>query len=132
MRADVSGMVAVLRDVADERARQHDKWGQQDHLSLDRALVERPGGCTPERMAEEFEIPTADRARSKCQLRGVRPDGDPDAWASILVEELCEAVEAGVLYHPSESAMRAELVQVAAVAVAWIEAIDRRANGGAS
>ena len=50
-------------------------------------------------------------------------------WAHIAVEEMAEAVEAatdaaqgrGVL-----AALRKELVQLAAVIVAWIEAIDRR------
>ena len=111
----------VLDEVAAERVRQDATWGEQNHPSLDRVLLERPGGCTPERMAEEYEIPTEERARFLLAAAVTR--GSP-SWAGILVEEISESVKAGVR---SDAACRAELVQVAAVAVAWIECIDRRA-----
>lgn len=51
-------------------------------------------------------------------------------WAAILGEEVGEVSEA-VLEQTFSGAppkhVRDELVQVAAVAVAWVEAIDRRA-----
>jgi hypothetical protein len=43
-------------------------------------------------------------------------------WVDILEEEVAEAAA-----ESDPAKLRAELVQVAAVAVAWIEAIDRRA-----
>lgn len=47
--------------------------------------------------------------------------GGTGTWSDILVEELTEAIEAD-----NDEDLRAELVQVAAVAVQWIAAIDRR------
>lgn len=45
-------------------------------------------------------------------------------WGHILNEEACEA-----LGESNAKGLRAELVQVAAVATAMIEAIDRLGNG---
>lgn len=85
----------------DERARQ--KWGQQNHpdapawVGVWAPLVERL-----ERAArEELEI--------------------APSWGPILLEEVGEALQAADL-----KTLRAELVQVAAVAVAWIQSIDRK------
>jgi len=119
--------VRVLTQIADERDRQDEKWGVQNHPSLDPVLTSRDGGCTPERMAEEYEIPTASRARFMCQLAAQRGDL---SWPQILVEELCEAIEAGVLRGEGPE-FREELVQAAAVLVAWVECIDRGAEGTA-
>ena len=49
-------------------------------------------------------------------------EGSASYWVGILMEEVGEAMQA-----QSASALRAELIQVAAVAVSWVEAIDRRA-----
>jgi NTP pyrophosphatase (non-canonical NTP hydrolase) len=46
---------------------------------------------------------------------------DPGTWLAILSEEIGE-VSRGILGEPG---LREELVQVAAVAVAWIENLDR-------
>ena len=78
---------SVLEDVSDERDRQDEKWGVQNHLDL--------------------------------------------TWNAIIMEELGEAAQEvltqqfGVM-GKGHGDLREELVQVAAVAVAWIEAIDRR------
>jgi hypothetical protein len=112
--------VSVLDDVRAERERQDAKWGQQDHVDVDSVLMGREGGCTPQRMAEEYGIPTATRAQSICDLRFKRGDG---AWADILIEEVAEAIEAAVI---APDGLRGELIQIAAVAAAWVEAIDRR------
>lgn len=57
----------------------------------------------------------------------------PDGWLAVLAREFCEAGnEANEHYKGrarSTDKLRAELVDVAAVAVAWIEAIDRKAAG---
>jgi hypothetical protein len=42
-------------------------------------------------------------------------------WTHILEEEVCEA-----LAETDQERLREELVQVAAVACAWVECIDRR------
>jgi hypothetical protein len=113
----------ILDEIGTERRAQDRKWGEQNHPDVDTVLMGRPGGCTPQRMAEEYGIPTATRARTDCNGRHRRGDG---TWADILVEEVGEAIEAAVLH--GEQGLRAELVQVAAVAAAWVECIDRRAR----
>jgi hypothetical protein len=116
----VSDRSTVLAEILAERTKQDEKWGQQNHPSLDRVLLDRVGGCTPERMAEHYNIPPAWRARNICDGRAKLGQC---TWADILVEEVSEAVEAGVIADPAT--MREELVQSAAVIVAWIESIDR-------
>lgn len=76
-------MYDALGDVKEERYRQHEKWGEQDH-----------------------------------------PD---TSWALVLGEEYGE-VRTAILHDifGGEGNLREELVQVAAVAVAWIEKIDRQ------
>lgn len=109
----------VLDEINTERQRQDAKWGEQNHPDLNMTLLAREGGCTPARMAEHYEIPSAVRATFLCEEMFRRGQG---TWAHVLVEEVAEAV--GTL--GDTKALREELVQVAAVAVAWIEAIDRR------
>lgn len=55
-------------------------------------------------------------------LAGARMSNDTGGatWATILLEEVAEA-----LLEEDRALIRAELVQVAAVAVKWVEAIDR-------
>ncbi len=65
-------------DIEDERQRQDEKWGVQNHNDL--------------------------------------------KWLAILMEEVGEVAKDMLKYGGD----RRELVQVAAVAVAWMEAIDRR------
>jgi hypothetical protein len=108
----------VLSDVFVERVRQEEMWGQQNHPDLDPLLVD--DCATPTQIALWYHIPTAARAKMMCaslvEEKGL-------TWPDILIEEVSEAVEAA---GESPEALREELVQVAAVAVAWIEAIDRR------
>lgn len=101
-------MSAVFEELAAERARQDAKWGPQNHPGVDPFV--------------DYGIPTADVARTACETAAKQRSV---TWGHILVEELAEALEAG-----SEAALRRELVQVAAVAVAWIECIDRRSAAG--
>jgi hypothetical protein len=93
----------VLADVAAERARQDDKWGEQDH-------PDGTGAFKPE----------ADAARERCER--LFASGHP-MWWPILLEEVYEA-----LAEEAPIKLREELIPVAAVAVAWVEAIDRRAS----
>lgn len=105
--------LAVLMEVANERARQDKKWGEQNH----------PSGTGDERrMLRDTTLPTwgtvcyratalTDRAAQNGSL----------TFLDILLEEVGEAFSE----HDDEG-VRGELVQVAAVAVGWIEAIDRR------
>ncbi len=90
-------------DVARERLRQVEKWGEQNH----------PDGTGGEHA--EFLV---DVSRFACE--NARKAGTL-TWLDILREE---TEEAAAEVDPEK--LRAELVQVAAVAVAWIEHIDRR------
>lgn len=93
---------AVLSDVQLERENQDRKWGEQNH----------PDGTDIERAT--FAQIARDICRAKAQA------GTLD-WADILYEEVAEAFA-----EVDRIKLRAELIQVAAVAVAWAEAIDRR------
>lgn len=94
----------ALKEVAAERERQDAKWGEQNH----------PDGTGFAGSARD-----ADLARLECKRQFAEGTG---TWLDILNEEVAEA------YAETDPAkLRAELVQCAAVVVAWIEAIDRRA-----
>lgn len=99
----------VLAEVDAERARQDAKWGEQSHKDDTgyRYLVEK-----------------ANIARRECDTEFASGNG---SWRLILREEFAEAL---ACIDPAE--LREELIQVAAVAVAWVEAIDRRTTGGES
>ncbi len=122
--------VRVLGEVLAERARQDAKWGEQNHPDVDPVLTGRDGGCDVARMCEEVGIATPTRARAN--LDGEARLGRA-TWSLIAVEELAEAVEAATKATQGRApvdALRTELVQSAAVFVAWIEALDRRALKG--
>ncbi len=85
--ANSDEQATVLLDIVDERERQDQKWGIQNHLDL--------------------------------------------TWNAILMEEIGEAAQEVLTRSMGSIAkghgdLREELIQVAAVTVAWIEAIDRR------
>lgn len=93
----------VLEEVSRERAEQDVKWGEQNHK-------DGTGRACDVRAAED-QIEACDRAFREGW----------GSWSHILREEVAEA------FAESDPAkLRAELIQVAAVAVAWVEAIDRR------
>lgn len=94
---------AVLCEVAAERERQDRKWGEQNH---------------PDGTAAVFAL---DRDMWTELVEDNAAYGQSE-WAPILMEEVAEA-----LAEVDPAKLRRELVQVAAVAVSWIEAIDRRA-----
>lgn len=119
----------VLDEVRWERFAQDQKWGQQNHANVDTVLINREGGCSAHRMAEHYEIPSAPRAKFLCQNAG-RTTGD--TYAHILIEEVAEAIEAATWHDTAlklgkepDGGLKAELIQIAAVAVAWVEKLDR-------
>jgi len=93
----------VLRDVANERASQHAQWGDQSWRPYGDAYTAQWG------------------ADIEARARMINDKLEQWTWASILAEEVGEAMT-----EDDPAQLRAELVQVAAVAVAWIEAIDMR------
>jgi hypothetical protein len=96
----------VVNEVVSERLHQNEKWGEQNH-------TDGTGG--------PIEIEHAKAAKSLCDT--MFRDGK-GAWRFILLEEVAEAFAESL---PGN--LRTELIQVAAVAVAWVEAIDRRLDG---
>lgn len=116
----------IFDAISEEREAQIAKWGVQSHPSVDMVLLGRIDGCTPFRMAEEYEIPTADRARVACEIAFEQGQG---TWFHILTEEICEAVEAAVLYGEDSKEFREELIQSTAVLVAMLEDLDQMGDG---
>lgn len=112
--------MSIYDEIQAERHRQDAKWGKPSHPSVDDALMHRPGGCTPQRMAEEYEIPSATRAKFICQNNA---RWNKSTWTDITVEELAEAVEAAT--EGDYDNLRVELIQATAVLVQWIEDLDR-------
>ncbi|MGP3935066.1 hypothetical protein [Nonomuraea sp. KM88] len=105
--AGVPGSLArVLADVAAERAAQDARWGMQ-------ILPDGTGGerAAAESGAARHATDTAARAGTL-------------TWRHILEEEVMEAFA-----ETEPDRLRAELVQVAAVAVKWAQALDRRPPG---
>lgn len=99
--ANIVRILGVLPEIADERERQDERWGEQNH----------PDGTGP-----GFAI-DAKRARHSCNLAASL---GLVSYRDILNEEVYEAFA-----ESDPDKLRHELVQVAAVAVAWIEKLDR-------
>ena len=93
---------AVIREVRDEREAQDQKWGEQNHPD---------GTGLPYTHDAEYQKRVTDSAAEAGSL----------TWRDILLEEVYEA-----LAEDDFARLREELIQVAAVAVGWVEAIDRR------
>jgi len=116
----------VLSDVDDERGRQDGKWGEQNHrdgtyvheLPLQAIFDHLPDGRRMEH-ATAAELRRAARAACQAAAAESRP-----TWLLILLEEVFEASA-----ESRPAPLRTELVQVAAVATQWAEAIDRREAG---
>ncbi|MFI0373517.1 hypothetical protein ACH35V_37145 [Actinomadura sp. 1N219] len=99
----VPGALAkVLADVAAEREAQDRMWGVQEF----------PDGSGP-----EF-TESAEEAKRECAAAWTRGEL---TWRHILAEEFFEA-----LAESDPRALRTELVQTAAVAVKWVQSLDRR------
>ena len=109
----------VLDEVLMERFAQHAKWGEQNHpdgTGWNSYPFADTGFNLDLRTGEE----AAAQFRDSCERRFADGDG---AWRDILLEEVAES-----LAEDDPVELRAELIQVAAVAVAWVEAIDRRGD----
>lgn len=110
-------MSTVLDEVQWERDTQDLKWGEQNHangtgpgvLLLGEVVMWRQYVLTMNKLATAQQAAT-DR----------NTDDGTLTYADILLEEVFEAVA-----EDDPEKLREELVQVAAVAVAWVEKIDR-------
>ena len=105
----------IFKEIAEERVRQDETWGEQNHSCLNQTLINTQR--SPSRMCQEYEIPSETRAKFLCKTAFSRGEG---TFAHIAVEELSEAISA---FNVNER--RKKLVQLAAVVVSWIEKIDR-------
>lgn len=103
----------VLYEVLQERHRQNEKWGEQNHPDFNEAEL-----TDYAKMVAGHE---ADSARAECQRFA---DLGQCSFNLILREEVMEAAAE----RTDPQALRTELVQVAAVAVQWVEVLDRRAG----
>jgi AcrR family transcriptional regulator len=118
----------VAADVRAERARQDAKWGEQNHPNGtgpdSHPLADFPFAITTGTPVRQVETWTAseiaDAAKANCEIAA---DQTGVTWTDILLEEVFEA-----LAEDDPAKLRTELVQVAAVAQQWVEAIDRRAS----
>jgi len=99
------GYLKVVKDIREERNRQDEKWGEQNH-------EDGTGGDEARKLSNQI--------RDWCDFSHLQGVG---TWVSILAEELMEAYA-----ETDPDRLRKELVEVAAVAVAWIECIDRRGH----
>lgn len=96
----------VLADVDAERRRQDAKWGrEQSHPSGTDAMAWGP-------LRDDWQRVNSDNAAH---------------WTNILAEEVFEAFAE----EATDTELEAELIQVAAVAVAWVEDIRRRRESNA-
>lgn len=118
-------MSNVLHDILQERHRQNEKWGEQNH----------PDGTGPDEQPllevwyhatgspdplEDFSA--TDLAKAATESTDEKAgSGYELTWTDILLEEVFEA-----LAESDPAKLRTELIQVAAVATQWVEAIDRR------
>ena len=113
----------VLAEIGAERVRQDQKWGEQNH----------PDGTGPDSspLGRIRQIHADGKGHSKLFAHGMAAmakqatDEAAEAgtltFADILLEEVFEA-----LAESDPAKLRTELIQTAAVATQWVEAIDRR------
>lgn len=93
----------ILQEVFDERKRQHAKFGEQNH---------------PLWVPSLEDVKLADISKASCD--NAFANGE-ETWRHVLQEEYCEA-----LAESDPDLVRAELIQLAAVAVQIVEMSDRR------
>lgn len=98
---------SVAVEIDDEMDDQVYQWGEQNH----------PDGTRSDTISRFF----AESAREACAEAASRGQL---TWKLILEEEVREAFA-----ETDPSLLRGELIQVAAVAASWAEAIDRRNHG---
>lgn len=98
-----------LHEVEDQLLKQVDKWGIQNH---------------PDGTGEPGDEDVALYHKEECEW--AREHGLL-SWRHILMEEVAEAFAEA----PGSEALRVELIQVAAVAVAWAERLNKRRSDGA-
>lgn len=112
----------ILTALAGEMARNDLKWGEQNHPNG------TGGHSTPldgDRLLAGFldARSLAEILRERTDIRFAGGADRPGTWTDILLEEVFEA-----LAEDDSRALATELLQVAAVALQWIEAIARASS----
>lgn len=98
-------LMSVLLELFQERARQDERWGEQNHADG----TGRPG--------DEIVRDVAQRTCRQADAAG------RVTWRDILLEEVAEAFA-----ETDPAKLRKELGQAAAVCIAWMQGLDRRAG----
>lgn len=104
--------MTALDDVVTERAAQDARWGEQNHPNGTGPTVLWAGTATGR---------AAYLARLYRDVTNEHAHAGRLTWLDIALEEIAEAFA-----EDDPARLRAEVVQCAAVFVAWAEAIDRR------
>lgn len=102
----------LLNRVAQEMQRQLDKWGEQNHPSTYGYDV-----------LDSVAHPTADDAKFMCDSITTGMEEGVLSWTDIFLEEVLEAREEAV--GGNNEALIEELIQCAAVALSWVQSIQR-------
>ena len=112
---DVGCISETFYQVIKERYRQASLWGVED-------LDVCPGG-SGEEACRALGVPTVQEAKDLC---GSAKEAGSLTWGHVLVEEVCEILEAGVGRGAFSADYKEEVVQTAAVLCAMLE--NRRAR----
>lgn len=103
----------LLHKVGEEMGRQVAKWGHPDHLSYFLPDVFDVCGAQGIDLSTEFAKALCDERLGAAEC----------SWQDILNEEVMEARDEAITGNTE--ALKVELVQIAAVALSWIESIER-------
>lgn len=103
----------VLEEVYQERLRQNDKWGEQNHPA--RLYLKENGSILSRK--RYGQLTSAKQAKDLVETMA---HFGHLTFMDVFIEEVWEAIEA-----ESAEDLREELIQCAAVAVAMVESLDR-------
>lgn len=103
-------ITAVAAEILAAHARNRAARGESDYPSV---IALQPGNPT----CRVYHIPSAAECKQRLETIGGRGS---IAWTDIMLERFSDAVAA-----PDEFRRREDLVQIAAIAMEWIESIDR-------
>lgn len=119
---DSPSLMDVLACVMLERGRQDAKWGEQNHPDFiqvtDLQTGDNKGDMPLPQRFTYYGLPTEEDAKRDCESTFKRGKGN---WGHILVEEISESFGT-----EDEAKLEEELIQSAAVIVAWVQCIRRR------
>lgn len=105
-------MQELLTRVGQEMERQLNKWGEQNHVSSYGYDV-----------LDNVAYPCAQDAKDLCDGLAAGTEEGVLSWTDIFLEEVLEAREEAMLGNME--ALKEELIQCAAVALSWVQSIER-------